>query len=166
MRIRTLLIAAVSTGLLAAGCGGGDDVTDEEFVASVSEVCDETAAELAEVDLEEAIAGADSPDQAAGIIEEEIVPVFNTFLESLESVDVPEDRQDDFDQLVDVSSEQLALITEDPDSFLDPESAGAQRAAELNDQADDLSSSLGIPADCGEPAAEGASGATGAADEA
>jgi len=166
MRIRTILITAVSAGLLVAGCGGDDDVTEEDFTASVTEVCDETAAALAEVDLQEAIAGADSPGQAAGIIEEEIVPVFNTFLESLESVDVPEDAQDDFDQLIDVSSEQLALITEDPDSFLDPESAGAQRAAELNAEADDLASSLGIPADCGEPGGEGATGATGAADEA
>ena len=167
MRIRTILIAAVSAGVLVAGCGGDDDVTDEDFVASVNDVCEETAAALADVGLEEALAGADSPDDAAGVIEEEIVPVFNTFLESLESVDVPSDKQDDFDQLIEISSEQLALITEDPDSFLEAQSEGAQRAAELSAEADDLSSSLGIPADCGEPSAEGgATGATGAAGDA
>lgn len=158
MRILTVISTIAAAGLLAA-CGGDDDVSDEDFVAQVTEACDATGEEVAA--LESEFTGATSEEEITALIQDELVPVFDGLRDNLEAVDVPEDKQDDYDQLIDLAAEQSEIVSEDPTAILDATSEGAERSQEITEEANDLSESLGLPSDCGDPG--GASGATGEA---
>lgn len=158
MRILTVLSTVAATGLLIAGCGGDDDVSEEDFVAEVTAICDDAADEVA--GLGDDLTNLSSQEEAEAYVVDELIPLFNELQGSLEEVDAPEDLSDDYDELLALAAEQTELVADDPGALFDPESDVAQQSQEISAQADELSGSLGLPSNCGEPGG-GASGATG-----
>jgi hypothetical protein len=161
---RSALIAALlAVTLVAAGCGGDDEVSDEEFVAEVEEVCTAAEADLQAAVL--SIIGVTNEQQAAEKFTDEILPLIDQLIADLEEITPPEDKAADYDRLLELTNESKDLIAEDPQAAFEAESgAGSsglgQRIDEISAEANELSASLGIPAGCGSSGGS-AGGSTG-----
>jgi hypothetical protein len=160
MRFLRVLATVAAAGLIAAGCGGDDDdVSEEDFQAAVTEACDSAGEELAGLTGQLAELATD-PDAAQGFVEDELIPLFDSLQEDLAEIDAPADQADDYDRLLQLAQEQRDIVADDPAGLFDPDSETAADLEENTAEADELASSLGLPANCGEPGG-GASGATG-----
>jgi hypothetical protein len=166
-RLLALLVAALATALIAAGCGGDDDegATPEDFTAEVTAACEEASTQLggAVTSLQEAAISGD-PDQLTAAVEDDLMPVLTSLQSDLEAITPPEEDADSYDQLLANFDESITLLEENPVEFIEASSGDqnelTQQAEELEAESDQLASDLGIPEDCGE-ASGGATGPTG-----
>jgi hypothetical protein len=163
LRALALIATLAAATLVAAGCGGDDEPSDEEFVAEVNEVCTAAA-----TDLQAAVTslfGVTDERQAAEAFSDEVVPVIEDLIADLDEIEPPSDKADDYDRLLELTTESKDLIAEDPQAAFEAESGEGssevgQRIEDISNEADELSASLGIPADCGGAAGD-SSGSTG-----
>lgn len=168
-RLPALLIAALATALIAAGCGGDDEETisadsGEDFVTQVTEACDAARADLDEVDssIQDAITAGDA-EQVTTIVQEDLVAVSNALIDDLETITPPEDQADTYEQYLANAQEGVDLAEESAEEFISAaggeQNEVSQQIQGIETENDQLSDELGIPESCG----EGAGGTTGEA---
>ena len=166
---KTLVLAVVAlAGLAIAACGGDDDedtTSSEDFVAEVTAACDAAGAELADSQtaLQEAVLGGGG--NLESLIQEELVPVYDGLISDLEGITPPEDQADTYDELLTNLNESVDLLENNATDLFaaaqGEENDVTRQADELEAESDQLAAELGVPENCGEGEAAGATGAEG-----
>jgi hypothetical protein len=122
-----LLVLALATGLVAAGCGdddddgegGGDAPTKEEFIAEADQICSDGDAEL-EAAAEETFGQSDQPPSAAEqeqFAAESVIPNIQDQVDRIDELTPPEGDEDEIQAIVDAAQEDLDAGSEDPSLF-------------------------------------------------
>ncbi len=161
IRSRLPLVAACAL-VVACGGGGGDDggsdvaeVTEDEFVDEFNDVCEELGEDL--VDYQTDVGEVDDEDVEGlvGLLEG-TGEIYADAVDDLGEIDVPEDLQDEVDELLDLMEERADLtpdvieaLEEDDDSAFDE---AIEEGAELADELDERNEELGLQ--CGSGGAE------------
>ena len=170
----SLLVAVVLAALGLVACGGDDETTtsaeetttsSDDFVAEVTAACDSAAAELA--DSQAALQGAvlEGSGDLEGLVQDELVPVYDGLISDLEGITPPADQAEQYDQLLSSLNESVDLLESNAEELF----AAAQgetnevteQADELEAESDQLARELGIPETCGEGESTGATGVEG-----
>ncbi len=172
-RLVVLCAAVLATGVIAAGCGGDDeestssDSGSDDFVAQVTAVCDDAAADFVglQTGLQEAVLSGEKASFET-FISDQLAPLFDSLISDLDAIEPPEDQAADYDTLIGNLQESSDLITDDPGAIIeastDPNSEVATQIEELGTESDQLATELGIPDDCGETTDGAATGAESA----
>jgi hypothetical protein len=121
-----MLVAALTCGLIVAGCGGDDDdggdggaeaLTKEEYVTQGNQICEEGNAQIAE----DAEAIGDAPDQAASesFVTDSLVPNIQDQIDQLRDLGIPEGDEDQVNGMLDQAESALGEIEADPALLFD-----------------------------------------------
>lgn len=159
---------ALGVGMTAMGCGGeggGEPLSDEEFVAAFVEACTGYSEAIGGI-AEQFDTDADSPE-AFRESYAQLVPAFETLTADLEQIEPPEADAEDYDELVSTLGELGGLYEENLDLLADEAvaiagGAGESRAGlalderftELSDELETLATGLDLPTDCADPVIE------------
>jgi hypothetical protein len=169
-KIAILAVAALASAALAA-CGDDEETTSgeatssEDFVAEVTAACDAAGTELAE--SQEALQGAvlGGEGDLASVVQEELVPVYDGLISDLEGITPPADQADTYDELLANLNESVDLLENNAEDVFAAASGETNEVTEQVDQleaeSDQLAAELGVPENCGEGEASGATGAEG-----
>jgi hypothetical protein len=124
-----LLVLALATGLIAAGCGdddddgddGGDAPTKTEFIAEADQICSDGDAEI-EAAAEETFGQSDQPPAPAEqerFASETVIPNIEEQVNGVDELTPPEGDEDQIQALVDAAREGIERGKEDPSLFLE-----------------------------------------------
>jgi len=127
-----LLVLALATGLIAAGCGddddddggngggnGGEALTKQEFITQADQICSEGNAEI-EAGAEDTFGGSDQPPSPA---EEEqfatdtVIPSIQSQVDQIGELASPEGDEDQVQAILDAAQEGLDAGNDDPSLF-------------------------------------------------
>ena len=131
-KLSLIAVAALATGVLAAGCGDDeeDSLTHEEFVTQANEICTEGNAELEEAgsDLE---AAPGSPEFEA-FVTDTLVPNVQGQISDIRDLGIPEE-DDSLNETLDEAELITQDLAEDPASLTDGGDPFAPVNQELSD---------------------------------
>jgi hypothetical protein len=124
--LAAVMLAALATMLVAAGCGGDDDgdgeaLSKEEFIAQGDENCAEADQEL-EAAERETFGGLEQgqqpdPEQIEQFATEELVPNIQGQVDHLRELNPPEADEERIDEILDTAQEGLDEIEDDPSAL-------------------------------------------------
>ena len=126
-----LLILALATGLIAAGCGdddddggngggdGGEALTKQEFITQADRICSEGNAEI-EGDAEDAFGDSDQPPSQAEqeqFATDSVIPNVQNQVDRIGELEPPEGDEDQIQAILDAANEGLDAGRDDPSAF-------------------------------------------------
>jgi chromosome segregation ATPase len=134
MTRRLVFVVLVLT--VAAGCGGGDNGSTEDFVADANRICREGAAEIQEVTREqqEAAGELDSLEkqrQAVATTLERTAEAYAPYMDRLRALDPPSDLAESWTSFLEDVERAFDLI---PDLADATRSGNQKRLAELSEE--------------------------------
>jgi hypothetical protein len=139
-------VRAVFTSILAAGvaaltgCGGEDRLSNEEFQERANAICSKYNDEIE-------AATPSSPEEIEGSIDE-MIALIEQGLEELRALNPPEDVEDEYNQMLDATSEGIPAARELGDAAAENDTAGIEAAlADLESagqKSDEIASDLGL----------------------
>jgi hypothetical protein len=170
---KTILLAVVALASLAlVACGGDDDETttsaddpasSEDFVTEVTAACDAAGEEI--LASQEEIQGAvlEGEGDLEALIQDELVPIYENLVADLEAITPPDGQTEQYDQLIANMNESIDILENQGEELFaaaqGEENEVTQRADELEAEADQLATELGVPPTCAEAQSTGATGA-------
>ena len=113
--------------LLAAGCGGDDegipsgDVSKAEYISRADAICAKGDAEISAAAEQRFGDKPPSNDQVSAFIEDTVVPNIQGQLDRLRELEAPEADLDQVEQIYDTAQENLDVLAEAPEDFVDEE---------------------------------------------
>ena len=123
MKPRSVAILALSASLLASACGGGDDVSPEEFRSQANEVCRDIERQLDKIQEVQPVTADQTEEQAEAIID-----VSDQALGNLRKIDPPEDLQGGFDRYLEEREKAIEFVEQARDAAADKDSAAYEQA--------------------------------------
>jgi hypothetical protein len=132
-RSLVLLVLALT---VAAGCGGGDDSSTEDFVADANRICREGATKIQEVTREQQAAAGDldslekQRDAVASTLER-TAEAYAPYMERLRALDPPSDLDESWTSFLDGVQRAFDLI---PDLADATRTADQKRLTELSEE--------------------------------
>lgn len=129
-KLLTAAVAAVVLAALIAGCGGGDETTDEtvtltktELITQGDAICKQGNEEI-EAGFEEFAEENDIPDgkepsdeQGVEIVEQVIVPSVKTQSELIRGLGAPEGDEEEIGEMLDSLDQAVEEAEDDPESL-------------------------------------------------
>lgn len=166
------VVLALGVGVAVAGCGGeggGEPLSDEEFVAAFVEACTgysesiDGIAEGFDTDIDTPEAFRESYTQTF----EQLVPAFKTLTADIEQIEPPAADAEEYDELVGKLGELTSLYEDNLDLLADEAVAIAggaeeseaglaldERFTEVSGELETLALGLDLPTDCADPVSE------------
>ena len=134
---RTTGVAVAVSAVVAAGCGGDEGPSREEFVQQANTICERHTAPIREAAARLG-AGGELPDprEFMQLAQGTIIPQLTAQVNELRQLEAPEEQSEEFQRFVEASAAARERIAQDPRVIMNP--ANFQ---ELNQQAEQL----GIP---------------------
>jgi len=140
-----LLVLALATGLIAAGCGdddddggdeGGEALTEQEFITQADQICSDGDAEI-EAE-EQQFFGQGEPTQAEieRYATDVFVPGVQSQIDGIRGLEPPEEIEGEVTEFLDTAQTALDGVEEDPSAFGDQQ--GEDPFAEATQMASDL----------------------------
>jgi hypothetical protein len=128
---RVPVIATVLACLVAAGCGGEDRLSREEYIQRADATCKKYEERLKS--LEEELQQTDSPQEAAKVIDRAL-PIIREGVGELRDLKPPEDLEGKTDEWLDLNDENTKTLEELREAA---EEGDEQKIAELARDADE-----------------------------
>ncbi len=138
MTLRTVTtwatLAGAAAALLAAGCGGDDGPTREEFTREANAICKRHTAKIEEA-ASKVLGGGQLPNprEFGKLARGTIIPEVKQQFEELREVEPPEDLEDEYSEFLDTGEETVAKLERDLTLIMNP-----ANFEELNLQADEV----------------------------
>ena len=109
-----VLVAALAAGLLAVGCNGDDEdseeaLTKEEWITQADQICEQDNQEL-----EQAGANIQSQEDAEQFVSDTLVPKLNEEIDELRSLSAPEGDEDQINAILDAAQNGADEIEANP----------------------------------------------------
>jgi len=125
---------------VAAGCGGEEGPSREEFVQSANQICQQRMASIQEA-AGRLLAGGQLPDprEFMQLARQTIIPQVSAQVNDLQQVEPPEELSQEYQEFLDMSSAARERITQDPTAIQNP-----ANFREVNQQAQQLGLSCRI----------------------
>ena len=141
MRTRTIPALAAVAALALAACGGGDSgggaLSEDDFVDTVGDICDDISSDLQKIDFPE---GDDFSDFSKDSLE-----VFDQGLEDLKAINPPESLADDYDDFIGVLEDERKVIEKLGDaSGSDEVDQQFEKLLKLSDEQSEIAQDLDI----------------------
>lgn len=123
------VVLFASLALVAAGCGGDDGPSKDEFIAQADQVCEEGNKSI-QAKVEQQF-GTEEPSQKqiTEFVSSTYVPEFQKQVDDLRELEPPADDQDTWDGIVEALQKGVDAIEQDPEQVLS--GSPLQEAAEM-----------------------------------
>jgi hypothetical protein len=116
--------------LALVACGGddngdgGEQLSDEEYVAQATEICQNAQQRIE--DVQEGANTPSTPEQVESFFGEEVVPVYRDSISRLDDLNPPEEKAADHDKFVEDANSMGDRIEEDPVGFVEQSLSGEE----------------------------------------
>ncbi|MDQ3645269.1 MAG: hypothetical protein M3356_07180 [Actinomycetota bacterium] len=137
---RTAGLALAIGAAVAAGCGGDDGPSREEFVESANAICERHTVPIREA-AGRLLAGGELPDprEFMELAQGTIIPEYSAQLSELEALEAPDELSEEYQSYLEMSASTREEIMQDPSVITNP-----SNFEEVNRQAEQL----GFSSDC------------------
>lgn len=137
---RTTGVAVAVSAVVAAGCGGDEGPTQEEFVQQANTICERHTVPIRQA-AGRLLAGGKLPEprEFMQLTQQTIIPELTAQVNELRQLEAPEGRSEEFQQFVEASAAARERIAQDPSALTNP-----SNFEEVNRQAQQL----GLSRDC------------------
>ncbi len=127
-------VLAATAALAAAGCGGDEGPTREEFVSEANTICERHTANI-ERAASKVLGGGQlpSPEQFGRLARGTIIPEVRQMFDELRGVEPPEELEERYDQLLQSGEQTVQRMEQDPSTI-----TNLANFQELNRQVDEL----------------------------
>ena len=137
---RTTGLALVVGAAVAAGCGGDEGPSREEFVQQANEICERHTVPIREA-AGRLLAGGELPDprEFMDLARGTIIPEYSAQVSGLQELEAPDELSEEYQRYLEMSASTREEIMQDPSVITNPASF-----EEVNRQAEQL----GLSRDC------------------
>lgn len=135
--VRTTGVAVAVGAVVAAGCGGDEGPSREEFTQQANAICERHTAPIREA-AGRLMAGGELPEprEFMQLAQETIIPQYSAQVSGLRELEAPEELSDEYQRYLERAAATREEMMQDPSLIMDP-----TNFQELNQQAEQL----GIP---------------------
>ncbi|HEV2819352.1 MAG TPA: hypothetical protein VGW11_02490 [Solirubrobacteraceae bacterium] len=118
---RTTGVAVAVGAVVAAGCGGEEGPTQEEFAQQANAICERHTAPIREA-AGRLLAGGELPDprEFMQLTRETIIPELTAQVNELRQLEAPEAQSEEFQRFVESSAAARERIAQDPRALTNP----------------------------------------------
>jgi len=128
--VRAPLAAILVIGVVAAaGCGGDDRLSQDEFRTQANAVCEKYNAKIA------ALGSPSSPEEVSGPVDQ-VVPLLRQGVSELRALRPPAEAEEDYDRMLDVTEEAIPAAQQLGDAVEKNDAGAVQDALDAAEQSD------------------------------
>jgi len=128
--VRAPLAAILVTVVVAAaGCGGDDRLSQDEFRTQANAVCEKYNAKIA------ALGSPSSPEEVSGYVDQ-VVPLLRQGVSELRALKPPAEAEEDYDRMLDVTEQAIPAAQQLGDAVEKNDAGAIQDALDAAEQSD------------------------------